>query len=389
MSTEPVPVPGEPDFANVERRPAPRLIVMSTPGRWHRAVVTRRNLQVALAVLWLLDATLQFQPFMFGKGFATQIIAPAATGQPDVVSAAVKWATSLILAHPVLWNMLFATGQVAIGAGLLFRRTAGPALVLSILWATGVWYMGEGLGELLGGTAVLLNGAPGAVALYGLIGLAAWPRLRPSPDSLLVEQARHDRARTRPALPDERPASWVPGAWAVLWLLFGLLRALPGNDSASALSSQLTAMARGAPAWLVSAQHRAASTAVNAGVWSVVAIVAVEVAIGLAALRPGVVRTGAAWAGIGVALMFWVIGQAFGGIPSGTGTDPNSGPLVALLGVALLGVGRTSPLRRRPAGRNRPPWRTGRATSGRGRQRTGWTGAGRIRTSRRRSTTSR
>jgi hypothetical protein len=35
-------------------------------------------LQICLGLLWLLDAALQYQPFMFGPGFVTDGIEPAA-----------------------------------------------------------------------------------------------------------------------------------------------------------------------------------------------------------------------------------------------------------------------------------------------------------------------
>jgi hypothetical protein len=34
----------------------------------------------------------------------------------------------------------------------------------------------------------------------------------------------------------------------------------------------------------------------------------------------------------------WVVGQNFGFLASGTATDPNTGPLLALAGVSLLGI---------------------------------------------------
>ena len=37
---------------------------------------------------------------------------------------------------------------------------------------------------------------------------------------------------------------------------------------------------------------------------------------------------------LAVAAVIWVFGQALGGILTGVGTDPNSGPLLALLALA-------------------------------------------------------
>ena len=42
---------------------------------------TRRVLQLGLAAIWLLDAVLQYQSFMFTKGFG-QMLAGTASGNP-------------------------------------------------------------------------------------------------------------------------------------------------------------------------------------------------------------------------------------------------------------------------------------------------------------------
>ena len=64
------------------------------PGSTHAAErlhrwpgTTRRGVQIALGVLWLLDAALQLQPFMFTADFARQVLAPSGQDQPVWVSA--------------------------------------------------------------------------------------------------------------------------------------------------------------------------------------------------------------------------------------------------------------------------------------------------------------
>lgn len=314
------------------------------PGWWaarRSGLVTRRTLQVALGLLWLLDGALQLQPFMLGPGFAHTVIAPAAAGQPGFVSAGVGWSAALVLGHTALWDVLFAATQLLIGAGLLIRRTARPAIVASLGWAAGVWYLGEGLGGLADGTATFLVGAPGAVVLYAVIGLAAWPRFDAPARHQVMGRSITLRHRTRVLMamaPDARPAPWVPVAWAGLWGLFALLQALPANDAPGALARQVHANAASAPRWLAHAETVIGQAVRLEGVGPVVALVVVDVVVGVLGLRSGPSRRAGAWAGIVVALGVWVVVQAFGGIFSGTGTDPSSGLLVALLGVALLGV---------------------------------------------------
>src|SRR4051812_7747707 len=65
-----------------------------------RRHITRRDLQVALGLLWLLDGLLQAQSFMFTRGFATQVIAGVGQGQPGFVSDPVHSVSTVIAAHP-------------------------------------------------------------------------------------------------------------------------------------------------------------------------------------------------------------------------------------------------------------------------------------------------
>jgi hypothetical protein len=146
------------------------------PRRAFSLVRTQRTLQIVLGLFWLLDAGLQFQPFMFGKGFTETYLLDNAQGQPAVIGWIITNVGHFIGPHVAVWNTFFALIQVAIGGGLLFRRTVRPAIVLSLFWAFGVWFFGEGLGLIFSGSASALTGAPGSVFLYGLLGLMAWPR---------------------------------------------------------------------------------------------------------------------------------------------------------------------------------------------------------------------
>jgi hypothetical protein len=79
--------------------------------------LTRRGLQIALGLIWLADASLQFQPYMFDHHFANSLLAGAAAGPPSWVAAGVRWAAHVISAAPVLANSLFALTQLGLGAG--------------------------------------------------------------------------------------------------------------------------------------------------------------------------------------------------------------------------------------------------------------------------------
>jgi hypothetical protein len=208
----------------------------------------------------------------------------------------VHWASTVIAGHPVAWNVPFAGIQLLLGVGLLVRRTARVTLAASIAWALGVWYLGEGLSGLASGHASLITGAPGSALLYAILAAAAWPR--------------GDSSR-------ERPAPWLPFAWAVLWAGAAVFQSVPGQAP------------RLAPA-------------------AVVLVVAAEYLIGIGALARRT-RMPAAALGLALAVVFWVFGQQFGQLFSGQATDPNTGPVLALMAIALLAVGRDG-LRTRHSG---------------------------------------
>jgi hypothetical protein len=274
--------------------------------------LTRRHLQIALGLVWLLDGALQLQPFMLGSRFANEVIAPTAAGQPHVVSAPVLWGARVIAAHPAAWDVPFAAIQLLIGLGLLVPRTARLALAASLPWALGVWFFGESLAGLASGHASLLTGAPGAALLYGVLALAAWPSSDPS---------------------REPPARWLPVAWAVLWVGAAIFQALPGQNTGSAVAG---AIGSGAPGLLGRLDGWLARWAPHHGTLIVVALVSCEALIGVGALHRRT-RGPAAVAGLILALAIWVVAQDVGQLYSGQATDPNSAPLVALMAIAILG----------------------------------------------------
>lgn len=297
--------------------------------------VSRRGLQLALAWLWLLDAALQFQPFMFTRAFGHDVIGPAGDGQPAPVAASVHFAGSLVATHPVLTNVVFATVQLAIAVGLFARRSARLALVSSMAWSAGVWWFGEGAGGLFSGHAMLLSGAPGAVLLYALLAAAALP----------------DRDNDGRGVPPRRVA--LVG-WAGVWLLGGFLQLLPGQNSAGDVAGVVRDSAEGAPAGL------AASTVHVAGVLGqhsllVVALVVLQFAIGVLALRHGAPRSVSCALGAAVAVLFWVFAQGIGELATGQSTDPNSAPLLVVLAFAAAATRPSAPVGQRAVRRSALP----------------------------------
>jgi hypothetical protein len=286
--------------------------------------------QIALGLLWLVDGALECQPFMFGRAFVTQVIVPNESGQPGFVAAPIRLMAHLIEPRVALFNVFAATIQVLIGLALLYRPTVKAALLASFGWALGVWWIGEGLGGLMTGTASPLTGAPGAAALYVLAGLIAWP---------------HAGSRTGgdacAGLLGRRGAQW---GWAGLWIGCAVLWVLPANRAADAVHDQIAEAPSGA-GWLSSIHSSLAAAAGGRGL--VIAIIAASVSatIGISALLDRATRPSLALSVI-IALAYFVVGQGMGGVLTGSGTDPGSGPLLILLASSLYPVRRS----RQPSG---------------------------------------
>jgi hypothetical protein len=224
----------------------------------------------------------------------------------------------VIAAHPVAWNVPFAGIQLLIGVGLLVRRTARVALGASIVWALGVWYLAEGLSGLASGHASLITGAPGSALVYAILAAAAWP-------------PRDD--------PSAGPAPWLPFAWAAIWIVAAVFQALPGQNTGTAVAGALTAGTSGAPGWLASLDNSVGGWAARNGLLVVIVLAAAEVMIGVGALARRT-RAPAVATGLALTLALWVLGQDLGALGSGQATDPNTGPVLALMAIALLAGSR-------------------------------------------------
>jgi hypothetical protein len=299
------------------------------------------RLRTALGAFWLLDGLLQLQPFMFTRHFAADVIAPAAGGQPRFVAGPVHWAAHLIAAQPVLLNTAFALVQLALGLALLLPRLSHltrAALVASIAWSLSVWYLGEGLGGLASGHAMLLTGAPGAVLLYAVLAVAAWPT------------SANPRAACRAAT----RSRVVIGAWAALWAAGAVYQLLPGQHTSTDVSGAIADAADGTPAGVAALLHPIAHL-ISQHPSFVLALTAAEAVIAVLALLPGRSRQVSAVAGGALALAFWIVGQSFGELLSGQSTDPNSGPLLVVLAVAIGLAGRGTSDSRRSVGDLTPP----------------------------------
>ena len=283
------------------------------------SVLTSRRQHVtwALGGLWLLDGLLQLQPSMFTSDFPREILQPAGEGSPMWVSAPVEWSSALVEHHLVVLNALFALTQLALGVGIIARRTRKAALLASIGWAVLVWWLGEGFGAMFAGPVSPLMGLPGAVALYALVAVFVWP----------VEGSR---GRSVAAAGPVHPAG-AAAVWMSLWGLFAVETLMPANRSSSGLHDMVAGMASGEPGWVQSVNQLGAGVLDGHGAEASMALAVVFVVVAVGVLAPGRLSKPALVAAVALSALIWVVGQDFGGLATGHATDPNSGPLLALL----------------------------------------------------------
>lgn len=279
-------------------------------------LLSRRQLQQVLGALWFLDGLLQLQPSMFTRYLISGIMQPAAQGQPGLVSATIQPMIALTSRLLIPVNLTIILVQVTIGICLLTGRFVRPAILGSVAWALMVWYGGEGMGMLLTGNASALTGAPGAVLLYALLGLAAYPA---------------DVSGGADLLP-QRYLRWIlVGFWAftamlqlqpVWWRPQQIAQVIAANESPGTLNGVLLNRSL---QWL-SALVGNWELPLNIGLITL----ALGLAIGLAVVRPDKVRPFLVGS-IVLSLLLWWATEGLGLLFSGAATDVNSGPLLVAL----------------------------------------------------------
>jgi hypothetical protein len=122
--------------------------------------------------------------------------------------------------------------------------------------------------------------------------------------------------------------------WLVLWASLAYFALLPVNRAPQSLHAVLTGVTEGEPAWLASISTHGAAFLAHQGLAAAVILAALLVLIAIGVyLPPSAARATLVVAAV-LAAMIWVAGQDLGGILTGSGTDPGSGPLLILLVLA-------------------------------------------------------
>lgn len=281
---------------------------------------TRRGLEVALGIAWLIDGLLQLQPYMFGKGFFVNVLGMASMGLPHWIGAIPYRVLQLLYPSHVVFNALFAAVQVAIGVGLLWRRGARFALIGCFAWALTVWVGGEGFGGMFMPGMSMLTGAPGAVIIYAILSVILWPTRRMDDRSIAAASALGERG--------------VLSLWVTIWAGTALLELELANNAPGALAANLRDDARSEPGAMAALDRFFAHLVGLHGTEIALMLALVQVTVGFQALSRERRRLVLSVA-IGVSTLYWVVGQNAGGILTGTGTDVGLGPGMILLALTL------------------------------------------------------
>ena len=284
----------------------------------------RRRLQLALAGLWVLDGVLKLQPFMFTKDFAPMTLGAASNGAPFWLADPINWVQRIIVDHPVGPMVAFALIEILIGFAIAYRPTVRYGLLACMGWAPFLWFFAEGLGGMTAGTGPF-GGAPGASILYGTLAVLLWPTDRTGAS----EAVRFVGARTARIV------------WLVLWGLLAVLSFLPHNTAADSISDTISNNVSGTPLWYTWLLNHAASWTAGRGaeVSITLGVLLALVALSVLAKDRRVVRAGLVLA-IVISAVIWVFGEGLGMPFMGMATDPDTGPLLALVAIVFWPVAR-------------------------------------------------
>ncbi len=281
----------------------------------------RRTLQLVLATIWLVDGILQLQSFFFTKSFGLQMISGMSQGNPSIIARPIDWSGSTIGHHVVLIDACFAMAQTAIAVAIAWRPTVKIGLAVSIAWAVGVWWVGEGLGGVLNGTANPVNGAPGAVIIYALLAVLLWPSDRAGQNAPFIAARAVG-------------ATVAKGLWLVLWGSLSYFAVLGANRSPRGLHNLITTEATGEPGWVAWIDHHLASLVDHRGLVVTVVLAMLLLVVAVGTYLPSSLANATVALAAPIGLTFWVVGENFGSLFTNGATDVNSGPLLILLAVS-------------------------------------------------------
>ncbi len=295
-------------------------------------LLSRKTLQRILGVLWLFDGIIQLFPQMWTMNMVNGVMKPMLDGQPGFIEPSLQFIINQTTLHLVEVNLLISVVQILLGLGFLLLpdRWVKWLVFASIVWAVIVWYGGEGMSMLLTGQASILTGAPGAVLLYPLLGLAVYPREKSDAVSKRMTRKTGDVG-----LLSRKTLRYI---LAGFWFFAALLQLQPNWWQQGQISQSIGAMVGqgGLNTVVVDPLLQQVSNATaNIEVSLNIALIVVFLAIGIGLVvvkeeqvRPFLI------ASIVVSIVFWYFAQGFGMVLTGMSTDFNSGLLIVVIALA-------------------------------------------------------
>jgi hypothetical protein len=296
-------------------------------------LLSRKALQRVLGVLWLIDGLLQLQPQMFTMNMVNGVMKPYLSGQPGLFEPSLQFIVNQTTFHLIEVNLLIVIVQVLLGLGFLLlpERWMFELVMASIVWALIVWYGGEGMSMLFTGTSSILSGAPGAVLLYPLLGLAIIPRKRSKDTS--------QDATTKTGDDGLLPRNVLRWVLAGFWVFAALLQLQPYWWEPGQISQAISSMVGqgGLNGVLVDpVLNQLSKITANIEIPLNIALIVVFLALGIGIavargkqLRPFLI------ASIVVSVVIWYFTEGFGMIFTGMATDFNSGLLLVVMALAV------------------------------------------------------
>jgi hypothetical protein len=115
-----------------------------------------------------------------------------------------------------------------------------------------------------------------------------------------------------------------------------MLQLIDGNNSSTSLTMLLRMAQSGAPGWIAGVDRQLSD--LRPPGWSASGLIAIYVLVAIWALIPGWTRQFSVALGLFIAMASWLLIQGLGDLTSGNATDPNAGPLIVLLALAVIGA---------------------------------------------------
>lgn len=287
-----------------------------------RRLISRRGLQVTLGWLWFLDAVLQLEAPNFVRDFPLGDLAQSVMGAPGWENRVIFSSISPFVAHWPWWNLASALLQATIGMALILGYGVRATLLVSMVWSVAIWLIGEGLGMLPTGFAMALFGAPGAAVMYGVLAGLAWP------------------GKQGWSVPDVARRPWS-ACWSLYWIGAAVLQLPFVYATGQVFRAGFQESSNGQRAFLAWASDGVADVVLRHPAAAAMVLGLVELSVAVGWLLDGHHPRRWLGLGVGISVVFWVVGQGLGGILNWGATDPGTAPLVILL--ALVAWPRRSP----------------------------------------------